>query len=90
MTENGIIRKRLNDFEAPLSHIEGKFHFHTEVTVVAQGVPYDPSEDPQRVDEDLIGQGLDILDIPVVRAKHLDSRQTSMPGIMKIEVKNLD
>ncbi len=81
---------RLDDFEARLSCIEVKFHFDTEVTIVAQGVPYDPSENPQRVAEDLIGQGLDIVDIPVVRAKRLDSRQAGKPGIMKIEVKTLD
>ncbi len=57
---------------------------------MAQSVPYDPSENPQRVAEDLIRQGLDIVDIPVVRAKRLDSRQAGKPGIMKIEVKTLD
>ncbi len=39
------------------------------------------------VAENLIREGLDIVDIPVVRAKCLDSRQTGKPGIMQIEVK---
>ncbi len=85
--ENGILKTRLDNFEVRLSHIEVKFPFDTEVTIVAQGVPYDPSENTQRVAEDLIRQGLNIVDIPVVRAKHLDSRQAGKPGIMKIEVK---
>ncbi len=57
---------------------------------MAQGVLYTPSQNPQRVVEDLIRQGLDIVNIPVVRAKHLDSRQDGKPGIMKIEVKTLE
>ncbi len=88
--ENSVLTRRLYDFEVRLSRIEVKFHFDTEVTIVAQGVPYDPLENPQRVAEDLIRQGLDIVDIPVVRAKCLDSRQAGKPGIMKIEVKTLD
>ncbi len=50
-------------------------------------MPYDPSENPQRVAEDLIRQGLDVVDIPVVRVKCLDSRPTGKLGIM---VKTLD
>ncbi len=88
--ENGILTRRLDDFEARLSRIEVKFHFDTKVTIVAQGVPYDPTENPQRVLEDLIKQGLEIVDIHVVRAKHLDSRQAGKPEIMKSEVKTLD
>ncbi len=42
---NGILTRRLDDFEAR-SRIEVKFHCDTEVTIVAQGVPYDPSENP--------------------------------------------
>ncbi len=57
---------------------------------MAQGVPYDPLENPYRVAEDLIRQCLDIVDKAVVRAQHLNSRQAGKPGIMKIEVKILD
>ena len=53
-TDNGLFGRRLNDIEEKLEKMENRFHFDPETTIIAQGLPETPGEDPERVADDLI------------------------------------
>ncbi len=88
--ENGILLQHLEYLETRFTNIEQRFHFDPEVTIIAQDVPHSPTEDPMEIADNIIREGLNILDVPVVRAKRLDSHNPRKPGLLKREVKNLD
>ena len=89
-SENGILIRRFEDIENRLTRIEERFQYDPEVTVIAQGVPPTHNEDPEQVAQELIRKGLNTVDIPVVRAKRLATRNPNKPGLLKIELPNLD
>ena len=89
-SENSVLIRRFEDIENRLAKIEEHFHFDPEVTVVAQGVTATPNEDAQQVARELIRNGLNTVDIPVIRAKRLPSRNANKPGLLKIELPNLE
>ena len=88
--ETGVFIRRIEDLENRVTAIESKFHFDPEVSIIAQGVPSQPTEDPVKVADDLIRQGLGVVNVPVVRAKRIPSRNPTKPGLLKIELKDLE
>lgn len=88
--DNGLFNRRLTDLEEKMENYEKRFHFDPEVTIIAKDVPFNPAENPVDVADKLIRDGLRIVDVPVIRAKRLESRVQNKPGLLKIEVKDLD
>ncbi len=88
--DNGLFNRRLSDLENKMANYEKRFYFDPEVTIIAKDLPATPTEDPVDVADKLIRDGLKIVDVPVVRAKRLESRVQNKPGLLKIEVKDLE
>ncbi len=74
-----------------MDKFENKFYYDPEVTIVAQNLPDVPGrgDNIQDLAVSLVRDGLNVVDIPVVRAKRLVSRNNK-PGLVKIEFKSLD
>ncbi len=89
--DSGQMVKRCDDIEKRLDKFENKFHYDPEVTIVAQYLPDLPGrgDNIQDLAVTLVRDGLNVVDIPVVRAKRLVSRNNN-PGLVKIEFKSLD
>ncbi len=76
--------------ELRIENLEKKCFFDPEVTIIAQEVPRMVAEDPMKVAEDLLREGLGIVGMPIVWAKRFVTRRADKPGLLKIEVQDLE
>lgn len=90
--EVGRMVSRIQGAENRLDNIETKLDpgdFDPEVTVVARGVPQEANENIQEKATDIVRRGLNIQDIPVVKAHRLETKGRR-PGLVKMQFRNLE
>lgn len=85
-SEVKLVYTRIDELAKKLDELQQytQKEFDPEVTVVAIGVKQEPNEIPTRVASQIIGEGMKLNGVQIVRAARLAGRD-GKPGIMKIE-----
>ncbi len=85
----GQLTTRCEAIERKVENLESRFQFDPEVAIVEHGMPESQGENIMQKCENLVTEALGSLDVQVVRAKRLVSRNNK-PGIVKVELHSQD
>ena len=89
-SELSLVHGKIDKVEAKVYEMESKIinEFDPDVTIVATGVRPESDENPMRVADDIVRQGLRLYNVNIVRAARVPGKQGSA-GILKIEMPNV-